>query len=269
MTAIDLGNATAVSWTPGATGATVVLTVTLPDLTTATPAVTESSGTYSATVSTPQAGRYRLKWSIAATSKVYTDILDVWPADPRFIVSVDEMISAIRQTTTVAATDRSDMRLFIAAATPVIEDVTGAVLVRTVTQTEDGGKSGVALYERATAITSVTVDGTALAAGVDYVWNENAAVLYAGSTSAKSHFSDGQQNVVIVYSVGSSTIAANVRMATIELVRHWWQWGRQTHRAALPGDSPATPMSTTPAGYAVPTRVLELLQPSARTDGLG
>lgn len=263
MTAIDLGHASVVTWTPGATGATVVLTVTLPDLTTATPSVTEATGVYSATVTTSQAGRYRLKWTIAASSKVYTDVLDVWPADPRFIVSLDEVVSAIRQTTTLNATDRSDMRLLIAAATPVIEDIVGAVLVTTQVQTSDGGVPGISLWKKPTSITSVVSSGTTLAAA-DYTADLNAGIVYAANYG---YFASGRQTVVITYSVGSSTIQPNVRLATIELVRHWWQWGRQTHRAAIPGDSPATPMGLTPSGYAVPNRVLELLAASKRVSG--
>lgn len=262
MTAVDLGNATVVTWTPApaALAATVVLTVTLPDLTTATPSVTEATGVYSATVTTSQAGRYRLKWTIAASSRVYTDVLDVWPADPRFIVALDEAISGIKQTTTVSTTDRSDMRLFLAAATPVIEDIVGAVLVATKVQTVDGGVDGVALWHKAVAITSVVDNGATLTAGVGYWFDSNASIIYGP-------FGSGRQTVVITYTVGSATIAPNVRQATIELVRHWWQWGRQTHRAAIPGDSPATPMGFTPSGYAVPNRVLELCAASRRPDG--
>ena len=62
--AVDLNNATPASWALGTTGATVVLTVTRPDGVTATPSVTEASGVYTATVSTPLAGRYILSASV-------------------------------------------------------------------------------------------------------------------------------------------------------------------------------------------------------------
>lgn len=270
MGAIDLGNATRVSWAPGAVGATVVLTVTLPDGTTATPAVTESSGTYTATVATPQAGQYRLKWSIAASSTVYTDFLDVWPANPRFIIPLDELVSALRQTTPVTASDQSDMRLIIAAATEIIEDVVGAVLVRTEVQYADGGKSGVALYERPTTITSVTADGETLTSGDDYVVALNEGIVYAGSPSSPQRFTPGRQNIVITYTTGTATIKPNIRLAAIELCRHMWQIGRQTNmRAQLPGDLPADDLAQTPAGFLIPRRVLQLLLPDARKDTFG
>lgn len=269
MTAIDLGQTVTVSWT-ASTSSTTVLTVTRPDGTTATPVVGGTAPTYTAPVPTPQAGRYLLKWSQAATADVYTDVLNVWPADPRFLISVDELVTAIRQTTTVSAADRSDMRLVIAAATEVVEDVVGAVLVRTETQTADGGKTGVALWERPTAITSVVEDGTTLTANVDYVAATNAAIIYAGSSTAPRSFAYGRQNIVITYTTGTTSIAANIRLAAIELCRHMWAITRQTNvRAQLPGDYPDEDMTTTPSGFLIPRRVMQLLVPDSRKDGLG
>lgn len=267
MSAIDLGNATVASWTPGPTGATVVLTVTLPDGTTATPAVTESSGTYNATVTTSQAGRYFLKWSIAATSTVYTDLLDVWPADPRFIVPLDEMLTALRMTTQVSDRDRSDMRLFLAAATEVIEDIVGTVLIRTVTQVSDGGRNAINLWQAVAEEGDivVTVNGSTLTEGVGFVVWRRAGIIYAGSSTSPTYFSSGRQNVSVTYPSGSSTIKPNVRLAAIELCRHMWQFGRQANqRAQLPGDLPTEDMAQTPAGFLIPRRVLQLLGPDAR-----
>ncbi len=268
MAAIDLGTATTVSWALGEAEQTVVLTVTLPDGTTDKPTVAAAAGTYSATVATPQAGRYLLSWSkAAAPAKTYSDLLDVWPEDPRFIVPLEEMISALRaRGDSVPAGDKSDMRLFIAAATPVIEDIVGAVLVATKTQTADGGKTGIALWERADEVTSVTVNGQEQTAGTDYVVNLNAGIVYAGSTTAPSRFTAGRQNVVITYRVGSTVVPPNVRLATIELVRHQWQMGRQGRHSDI---AAADQQARTPSGFAVPKRVLELCAPHARKDGFG
>lgn len=271
MTAVDLGTATVVSWPYGTTGQTVTLTVTLPDATTATPTVAEvgTSGTYSATVSTPQAGRYLLAFSKAAAPVAkYTDVLDVWPADPRFIVSLDEVVSALRVDYTQSPADISDQRLFIAAATPIIEDIVGAVIVRTVTQLASGGKSGVALYERASAITSVKVNGATLTANSDYVFASNLGIVYAGSASSPGVFLPGQVNIEIVYTVGSSTISQNVRLATIELVRHWWQYGRNANGPAA-AVAAGVEMVQTPSGYWVPNAVFAMCKPQARADGIG
>ena len=128
MPGVDLGAATAVSWVLGVASQTVVLTVTAPDGTTATPTVTETTGTYSATVATALPGRYLLSWvKAAAPAAAYTDILDVWPADPRFIISLDDARAAVAWTAGNTAKDDT-LRLFVAAATVVIEDIAGAVV---------------------------------------------------------------------------------------------------------------------------------------------
>lgn len=271
MPAIDLGSDVAVSWTPGTTGGTVVLAVQLPDTTVLDPApvIDEATGVYSGSVPTTQPGRYLLNWLLTDPSpaKAYADVFDVWPADPRFLVPLAEMVSAVRQTTAVSASDASDMRLFIAAATPVIEDIVGAVLIETKTQYADGGKTGVALHERAATVISVTVNNQLLTVERDYVVDDNAAIVYAGGRQSPRSFQPGRLNVEIVYTVGSSIIKPNIRLATIELVRHMWQLGRQTRGAALPGET-APQMGYTPSGFAVPNRVLELCAPDVRKDGL-
>ena len=65
-------------------------------------------------------------------------------------------------------------------------------------------------------------------------------------------------------SVGSATIPANVKLAARELVRFWWQQGRQANIPAF-GEAPDT--SSVPMGFAVPKRVYELLEPNKRLAG--
>lgn len=263
MPAVDLGDATTVIWNAPVTG-TTVLTVTLPDGTTATPSVVDTAApVYSAVVATPQAGRYLLTWEQAATDQLYTDVLNVWPGDPRFIVSVEDMISAIRQTTTVSDSDRSDMRLIVAAATEVIEDIVGAVLVRTVTQKANGGSGAVVLHEIPTAVTGV-VSAVTLTEGTGFVVDYSAGIVYSGTASSPSWFTSGRQNITLTYTVGAATVKPNIRLATIELCRHMWQIGRQTiQRARIPGET-VTELVSTPSGFLVPKRVMELCAPDAR-----
>lgn len=271
MPAIDIGADVAVSWKPGATAATVALAVHLPDGSTLDPApeVTEIDGVYCATIPTTLAGRYLLNWTLSAgaPANAYTDTFDVWPSDPRFLIPLAEMVSALRSTTTVSASDQSDMRLFIAAATPIIEDIVGAVLADTRTQFANGGKTGITLWERPTAVASVTVNGTVWTVETQYVVDENAGIIYAGSRQAPGRFPPGQLNIEVIYSIGAGVIKPNIRLATIELVRHLWQLGRQGQGAKIPGA--ATPeMGYTPTGFAVPKRVIQLCAPDARKDGL-
>ncbi|QPE05309.1 hypothetical protein IT882_04370 [Microbacterium schleiferi] len=251
---IDLGTEQTVTWTT-TTSHTVTVTVTRPDGTQLDAvSATETFDTYSATVATPLAGRYLLRWDDTTADVVYTDTIDVWPADPRFLISVDDAMESLQwNTASKADTASRDMvRLYVAAATPIIEDIAGAVLIRTVEQYADGGKTGVLLWDRPSEVLSVEVDGTAI---TDYVVNKSAAILKRGKYGER--FDPGFQVVRILYRTGSEGVAPNLQLATRELVRHLWQVGQQTIEG-VPGSYGDRPMGVTPSGFAVPKRVLEL-----------
>src|SRR5690606_30848525 len=134
-----------------------------PDGTSVSPAPTVSyaDGTFSAAFLADQPGRYVLHWTDTTDTLTHTDILDVWPADPRFLISLDVAATGLRWRPADKVKNLESLRLYVAAATEVIEDIVGAVLVRTIVQPADGGRSGVALWERPSEILSVTVDGQA------------------------------------------------------------------------------------------------------------
>lgn len=262
----DLGSTFPVEWARGASNDanTVTLTVTKPDGTTATPSVTHDAGTFTASVEGTLAGRYLLTWLDSTADLTNTDIVEVWPADPRFIVSLGEALDHLKWNAASRAADGPMLRLYIAAATPVIEDIAGAVLLRTIEQYADGGRSGVALWERPDEIASVEVDGTAI---TDYVPNMNAAIVYRGRHGER--FPDGRQIIKVTYTTGGSTIAPNVRLGTLELVRHLWQVGQQvTSGTVIEYGQQGGQIVTTPSGYAVPKRVLELCSSTYRLPGM-
>lgn len=152
----------------------------------------------------------------------------------------------------------SDLEQYISAATPVIENIAGPVVVREVTYTVNGGEAHYLLPARFTSVVSVEVDGVATT-GYD-------AYPRAGIVSPSSGvFTLGAQNVEIVVSVGYETVPANIVLATRELVRFWWQQGRQGNRPGFGNEAPSDPDVST--GYAVPRRVIELLQPDYRMPG--
>jgi len=245
---VDVGDTTIVSWNPGTTGLTVTLTATAPDGTTSAPTVTETAGVYAASLATPQAGRYRLRW--ASPTATNSDVLNVWPVDPRALISFDEAVAALRWRPQEATQREDDLRLHIAAATEVIEDIVGAVLVRTIVQTADGGKTGVALWERPDEIVEVKVDGTVT---TDYVANLGAAIVYAGK-DPDVRFPEGRQIIEITYTTGASTTAPSIRDAARILVRHMTLADQSPNPAPVDGGD----TSRTPSGFLVPNRVLEL-----------
>ncbi|MBW9118882.1 hypothetical protein JNB63_02120 [Microbacterium trichothecenolyticum] len=252
---IDVGTIAEVQWTRTG-GHTVTLTVTKPDGTTINPTPTETTGTFKADVPCEQPGRYVLRWTDTTDSFTYVDTLEVWPEDPRFLISLEDAMDSLKWLGAQRNADGPKLRLYVAAATEVIEDITGAVLQRTVEQIADGGRTGVALWERPSEIVTVTVDGNAT---TDYIANLNAAIVYA--KPAGSRFAPGLQNVVITYRVGGSAIAPSIQLGARELIRHLWQVGQQaltTNPAEMVTLDPRQ-MSFTRSGFAVPNRVIELI----------
>lgn len=237
--------------------------VTKPDGTTAAATVTKNStGYYQGAYVTTTAGRHRFTFSGSGTNSgalPWSDVVDVWPADPRLIISLADAKAALSAPAGTRVND-DELRLYIASTTPVIEDIVGAVLVATKVQTCNGGKTAVLLDERASAITSVVVDGVALTAS-EYVADLESGIVYAGSSSSAQTFTYGRQNVVVTYTTGSSSIDPNIILAAREEVRFLYQIGQQGGRPSL-GGAPAD-LSWTPSGFAVPQRVIELCQPSA------
>ncbi|MEP6477846.1 MAG: hypothetical protein ABJB03_00515 [Rhodoglobus sp.] len=265
MPGIDLGANAAVSWRLAEAGQVVVLTVQQPDGTSASPTVSEAPGVYSASVATPYPGRYLLRWSkAAAPAAAYTDVFDVWPEDPRFLVSLAEAKKALQIPVTMAG-DEDELRLYIAAATIVIEDMVGAILVAEVEQYGNGGKFGIQLHDRPTEVTEVTVDGVVLAPD-QYVVSPGAGIVYCGPSAAPVRFRPGRQNVKITYTVGSSKISANVRLAVDHLIGHLWRISQQGGHQQYQESSEET--SYSPSGFAVPRRVAELCAATPRLAGM-
>lgn len=244
-------------------GGNPTCTVTKPDGTTTSATVTKTAtGKYQGAYVTTSAGRHRFTFTGSGTNSgalPWSDVADVWPADPRLIISLADAKAALNVPAGTRVND-DELRLYIAATTEVIEDIVGSVLAVTATETFDGGNSAVLLSQRASAITSVTVSGTAQTAGTQYVANLTSGIVYAGSSTTYGTFTAGRQNVVVAYTTGSSSIDPNVILAAREEVRFLYQIGQQGGRPSL-GGAPQD-LSWTPSGFAVPQRVIELCQAS-------
>ena len=172
------------------------------------------------------------------------------------LITLNEAKASLGIPTTVTKDD-SDIERYIEAATPVIEDIVGPVLPRTITRQFAGGRSAILLPNEAAVIQSVTDSGSAV---TDYTFDTHAKILYGPGV-----FSDGPLAVEVAYQAGFAVVPANINLATRELVRHWWQQGRQGNRPAF-GDAGVSDVSV-PSGFAVPRRVIELCEPNRRTEG--
>lgn len=261
MSVIDLGAPVKSIWAGAPSGGTFAVALTRPDGTSFTPPAINSSPPVSVEFLPDMAGRWMVRWTSTGTGTAgaYADIVDVWPTDPKFIISVDDARNALNMTGNISPEVTDDLRLYIAAATPVIEAVVGPVTVRAETQKVAKGWSYAALYHRVTALTSVVYDDATTVPADSYTFDSNAGLLTFRNALP--------QGVTITYSTGQALVPQNVRLATRELVRHWWQQGKQTSRQqAAPGGSPEM---TFYSGFAVPKRVIELCNPSKLLGGFG
>jgi hypothetical protein len=261
---VELAAQRTVTWKPGAADLTVVLTVTSPVGEVTTPAITADASTYTATIPTLQPGQYQLRWTVADQSYALTDVLNVWPANPRYLLSMDDARRAATGRTTASADD-DFIRLFNASTTVVIEDVAGTVLVKPVTQTTDGGRRAIVLWHKITPSTEISVvaNDTTLVEGRDFVVDRAAAIIYAGSKTSRSAFPSGQLNIDITYSTGEAVIPPNIEQAAIEFMKHQWQIGHQAVHAEWSNDpSEDDSLVNTPSGFLIPRRVMQLCRPA-------
>jgi hypothetical protein len=169
----------------------------------------------------------------------------------------------------------TELQRFIDAADPVIEDIVGPVNEVQVTEWYDGGRSTIVLhqnpvvsvdtvteYNGATPNT-LTVAATPAAAGTYTYTFDPDGILQRVIPGGRSYFPYGMSNVVVTYTVGRSPVPANIKLAALELIRHLYQSTQQGGRPAFNGGA-LDEGPWAPASFAVPTRVIELLNPYRR-----
>ena len=242
-------------------GVAPACTITLPDGTTFDAAVVSTSvGIYQGAYTSTQVGTHRLRWTSIdqpnAGAFPISDTFEVWAANPRFIISLSEARDALNLAPTNTTND-NEIRLYVATATNLIEDVLGPVMPTSVTMTFDGGRPNLILNDTViSGVTSVAVNGTVLNPSS---YNVDLAAGIVWMTYGT--FAFGARNVSVVYTIGATKIAPNITLAARELVRHLWQFGQQASRPAFGVDE----YETVPATYTMPRRVLELLEPQRKT----
>lgn len=179
-------------------------------------------------------------------------------ADVSGLIDLADAKASLGITTT---TNDNDIQRYIGAATPVIEKITGPILLGSRTYSLDGGRAAIVLPVRFNSVTSITENGVAT---TDYHTAPSQGVIFAGTTTASRTFADGTRNITVTVSVGNVAVPENVALAARELVRHWWQLGRQGNRPQF-GNDGALEVAN---GFGVPTRrVMELVSPNADLGG--
>lgn len=160
-------------------------------------------------------------------------------------------------------TDDTDLtNTYIPATTAVVEDVCGPLMTATgLTWTVDGGKTQILLPTACSAVTQVTETGTVLVASVDYTVNLRSGIVTRGSTQTPYIFLPGQQNIVVTYNVGQyaapANVPANIKLAARLILRQMFTADQTGARSQF--GSPDNSVTSTPGGFLIPNRAMELL----------
>lgn len=254
MSVIDLGAPVVSVWPGAPAGGTYAVAITRPDGTSFTPPAITPGPAPQVSFVPDVPGRWRIAWTSTVEAGAFTDVANVWPADPKFIISLDDARLACNFPPNTDPAKLEDLRLYIAAATPIIEDIVGPVVVRTETQVIPKGWLYGALYHPVTTITSVVYADSTTVPVDAYVSDPAKGLLTFNYPTT--------QAVTVTYTTGTAIVPHNVRLATRALVKHSWDVDKQEMRNRTNPDA-----AWTPSGYAVPKRVIELCQPSSRRGG--
>jgi len=246
----------------------VVLTVTLPDGTTATPSVNHSgTGLYDADYTPSQSGRHTIFWVATGTNaSSYSDDFTVRDPNDISIVSFDEVKDHLNIPST-STTNDSELYRFIDAATDMAEAYTGTVLGRKTFTNEvyDGNQTDLRLQNpRALQILSVVENGITLTAAdyaLDYTGQRLSRVT-AGSLNEPNFYgiwAPGSKNITVSYVAGFTNPRPQAKQGVLELVRHLWQTQRGSMNVISRNQNGDDfyPAST----FSMPRRVMELLDP--------
>lgn len=164
----------------------------------------------------------------------------------------------------------AELQLYVDSVADVVEAALGGpVEQRSFTETVDvvdGGRA-LALGKRfATAVTTITANGTAV--------STSDVVVAAGSVlrrRAGLAFAPISDPVIVVYTAGLAapgSAPSALTLAAAVIVGHLWETQRGQVGAG-PGDDYGTPNTVVPGlGFAVPNRALELMHPWAPETGL-
>lgn len=237
-----------------ADGGAVVLTVERPDGTTVTPGISHpATGVYQVDYVPTMPGRHVAQWvCTGANASGYTDVFDVRPASPAYIVGLADVKQQLNITGTQ---DDEELRAFLEAVTGVVEGRLGrAVVRRAFTQTFDAAGELALPWTPVVSLTSVaTVDG-------DTIWDVNdLTVSTSGIVTASANATALVGQITAVWVAGAAVVPANWALAARIIVQHLWDTQRGSKGGAHPAGLDTPGAGFTSFGYALPNRAVELL----------
>ncbi len=244
------------------TASTAVLTVTLPDGTTASPAVPVPSvaGQYRVTYIPSVQGRYTWRAVTTVPNTAYGETFDVREADSPALLSLADAKAQLKITST---TSDEELRGYLDAATAVVESYVGPIVRRTYTRRINMRyRRYIHLpHTNVTAITGLTLvaDGSTPIALNALTVDPGPGIVSFKTPGGIFPYND----MDITYTVGQSYVKANWILAAGIIVQHLWQT-KLGNLPSVQGDDPG--YVVTGAGHQVPYRAIALLHPDSIGD---
>lgn len=260
---LDLGDQITLTYpSKPASPASVTVTIGLPDGT-ATAPVSATSGTY--TYTTTQVGRHTVLWVATGPADSYADVFDV-EAPTSALVSLADVKAHLNMT---SARDDEELRLFIEAATALVEHFVGPVVPSTHVEVADADDVIVLSRAPVMSLTSIVPtfpfpDGN-LPQLPTYVLNGPSGILrqqpyYFADWAFHTRYGVAGLRLTITYQTGRPSIPAAIRLAALIIIRHLWETQR------LAGAKPAAGGEDQQqyGDVEIPSRAYELLAPYRR-----
>lgn len=239
----------------------VDITITAPDGTvTSQSGVVGTSGVYSYTYLTTQAGTHRVRWvATGLNAGSFNDILDVRPNDFGDFISLTDAKGHM-QITNTASDDK--IKGFVSAACQMIADRMGQVSpITVVADLEPIGNTIVLETYPVIAVVSLEyLPGLEVITPADDALSITGWKLTAPNRGIIKNTAGSFSNkrVRITYRAGRAPIPANFRMAALELTSHLWRMSQLNPGGGRPpvaNDDSVIPGST----YSLPYTVRQLL----------
>lgn len=160
--------------------------------------------------------------------------------------------------------DDTELTAYIEAVGPVIERFVGPVDPRAVAETQDGGR---VLVLRTLPVLSLTSVVPLLTGGTTY----DVSKLVLDVDTGVVQRADGGWllgPLRVTYQAGRATVPATVNLAARMLVQHLWRTQNAGRGPVMAGGDDLSSEIVPGFGYAVPNRVLQLLEPYRLAPGV-